>query len=212
MQRFYDAVGAFYRAAAQYAVEKLPFNDKVLENSRFVNFEKRREHEFTMVEFFLQRFPDHLEMSVEEQENLQEQFIDYQLLSNDNIPQHVWNDATVKTDEDGTACLFRMDVIWGHLNATKSADGTHRFDLLARVALTVLCLPHSNAEEERVFSMIGKNKRAERSSLQVKGTLSSIMTVKPADLNAKTFMPPVSVLKAAKSATYEYNKAHKRKL
>ena len=34
MQRLYDAVGAFYRAAAQYAVAKLPFNDKVLENSR----------------------------------------------------------------------------------------------------------------------------------------------------------------------------------
>ena len=145
MQIFYDAGGAFYRAAAQCAVAKLLFSDKVFENSRFVNFEKRREHEFTMIEFFLQRFPDHLRMSVEEEEKLQEQFIDYQLLSNDDIPLHVWNDATVKTDEDGTACLFRMDVIWGHLNATKSADGTPRFDLLARVALTVLCLPHSNA-------------------------------------------------------------------
>ena len=118
----------------------------------------------------------------------------------------------MKTDEDGTPCLFRMDVIWGHLNTTKSADGAPRFDLLVRVALTVLCLPHSNAEEERVFSMIGKNKRAERSSLQVKGTLSSIMTVKLAELNAKTFTPPASVLKAAKSATYEYNKKHKRKI
>ena len=117
----------------------------------------------------------------------------------------------MKTDEDGTPCLFRMDVIWGHLNTTKSA-GAPRFYLLARVALTVLCFPHSNAEEERVFSMIGKNKRAERSSLQVIGTLSSIMTVKLADLNANTFTPPASVLKAVKSATYEYNKAHKRKL
>ena len=111
MQRFYDAVGAFYRAAAQYAVAKLAFNDKVQENSRFVNFEKCREHDFTMVEFFLQRFPRHLQMSVEEQEKLQEQFIDYQLLSNDSIPQHVWNDATVKIDGDENACLFRMDVI-----------------------------------------------------------------------------------------------------
>jgi hypothetical protein len=56
-----------------------------------------------MVQFFLQRFPGHLEMSVEEQEKLQEQFIDYQLLLNDNIPQHVCNDATVKTDEDEDA-------------------------------------------------------------------------------------------------------------
>ncbi len=90
MQIFYDAGGAFYRAAAQYAVAKLLFSDKVFENSRFVNFEKRREHEFTTIEFFLQRFPDHLRMSVEEEEKLQEQFIDYQLLSNDDIPQHVW--------------------------------------------------------------------------------------------------------------------------
>lgn len=85
MQRFHYAVGAFYRAAAQYAVAKLPFHDKVLENSRFVHFEKRREYEFTMVEFFLRRFPDNLQISVEEQEKLQEQFIDYQLLSDDDI-------------------------------------------------------------------------------------------------------------------------------
>ena len=161
---------------------------------------------------FLQRFPRHLQMSVEEQEKLREQFIDYQLLSNDGIPQHVWNDATVKIDGDRNACLFHMDVIWGQLNATKSADGAPRFDLLARVALTVLCLPHSNAEEERVFSMTGKNKQAECSSLEVKETLSSIMTVKLADLNAEIFTPPASVLKAAKSATYEYNTAHKCKL
>ena len=93
-------------------MEKLPFNDKVLENSQFVNFEKCREHGFTKVEFFLQRFLHHLQVSVEEQEKLQEQFIDYQLLSNDSIPQHVWNDATVKTNN-----------WWEQLNATKSADG-----------------------------------------------------------------------------------------
>lgn len=148
MQRFYGAVGAFYRGAAQYAVAKLPFTDKVLENSRFVNFEKRREHEFTMVEFFLQRFPDH-----QQNECWRGRKTTRTVLSNDDIPQHVWNDATVKTDEDGTACLFQMDVICGHLNATKSVYGMPRFDLLARVALTVLCLPHSNAEEAMPSSL-----------------------------------------------------------
>ena len=74
----------------------------------------------------------------------------------------------MKMDEDGTACLFRMDIIWGQLSRTKSADGAPRFHLLVRVAFTVLCLPYSNAEEERVFSMTGKNIRAERSSLEVK--------------------------------------------
>lgn len=71
---------------------------------------------------------------------LQERFIDYQLLS---VPRHVWNDATVKTDEDGVPCLFQMNVIiviWEHLNPTTLI--VHVDDLLARVALTVLCLPH----------------------------------------------------------------------
>lgn len=107
-------------------------------------------------------------MSVKEQEKLQEQFIDYQLLSDDDMPQHFWNDATVKMDKDRMPCLFRMDVIWGHLNTTKSADGAPRFDLLTRVALTVLCLPHSNADEERVFSMLERTNGQSVQALRLK--------------------------------------------
>ena len=47
---------------------------------------------------------------------------------------------------------------WNYLQSMTSADGVLRFHRLARVAKLVLILPHSNASEERVFSMITKNK------------------------------------------------------
>ena len=82
---------------------------------------------------------------------------------------------------------------------------------LFKVAKLILVLPHSNAGEERVFSMVRKNKTTFRSSLSMEGTLSPILTVKLADVNAVKFKPPSELLKKAKGATWEYNKQHKRK-
>ena len=47
----------------------------------------------------------------------------------------------------------RMDLICKYLSSVKSADGTFSFSRLAKVGKLVLLLPHSNAAEERVFSM-----------------------------------------------------------
>ncbi len=73
---------------------------------------------------------------------------------------------------------YRMDVVWGYLSTMRFADGQLMFKKLFKVAKLVLVLPHSNAGEERVFSMVRKNKTSFRSSLSMEGTLSSILTVK----------------------------------
>ena len=52
------------------------------------------------------------------------------------------------------------------------ANGYLKLGKLAIIALLVLTLPHSNAEEERVFSMINKNK-TQRPSLKLDGSLSN---------------------------------------
>ena len=43
-----------------------------------------------------------------------------------------------------------MDIIWAYLRQL--------FPLLSKIELSVLPIPHSNAAEERVFSMIKKTK------------------------------------------------------
>ena len=50
-----------------------------------------------------------------------------------------------------------------------------------QIALLVLTLPHSNSEEERVFSLVTKNKTKFRPNLKPDGTLSSILTIKLAN-------------------------------
>ena len=88
--------------------------------------------------------------------------------------------------------------------------GANEFQRLAAVAKLVLVLPHSNADAEWVFSVVGLNKTKTRNSLALDGTLSSIMTIKMADLEpCFKWEPPSDVLKASKKATGQYNRAHR---
>ena len=95
-----------------------------------------------------------------------------------------------------------------HIFSIKLADENLKFRRLCKVAKTVLILPHSNAGEQRVFSMIRKNKTPFRGSLAVNGTLSSLMTIKLA--NCHQLEPPLEVLTSAKKATRNYKLLHKK--
>ena len=53
-----------------------------------------------------------------------------------------------------------------------------KLPLLSKIALCVLVVPHSSAEEERIFSMIRKNKTDFRSRLHLDGSLNSVMRIK----------------------------------
>ena len=70
----------------------------------------------------------------------------------------------------------------------------------------MLVLPHSNALEEIMFSMV-KKKKTFRASIDF-NTLGSILTVKLANPNAAKFKPDKTLLRSVKSATWEYNKKH----
>ena len=132
------------------------------------------------------------------------------MLQDANIPQDIWDKATVAVDEGQN--YHRMDVLWHYLSTLKAADNSFRFPRLTSVAKLVLTIPHSNAQEERLFSMVRKNKTAFRPSLDPKGTLSSILAIKLAAKEpAHCFEPTKAVLSRAKAATWEYNKAHSRK-
>lgn len=86
------------------------------------------------------------------------------------------------------------------------------FKQLSTVALLVLTLPHSNAGEERVFSLITKNKTKFRPSLKLDGTLASIVMVKLANAQpCHKFEPPDQVIESAKKSTMIYNQAHSSK-
>ena len=53
-----------------------------------------------------------------------------------------------------------MDVVWGYLSSLNIGNGSHKFGRISNVASTVLILPHSNAGEERVPSLIKKKQNS----------------------------------------------------
>lgn len=194
--------------AMGYALSNLPMNDEVLTNAKFVNVISRDKASITQVEYFVERFSNLLPYSSpQEHDKLGEELIEYQLLDDSEIPESVWKSATIQEDESVT--YYRMDVIWHYLANLKAVDGSNRFGRISKVAKLVLILPHSNAKEERIFSMVRKNKTSFRPNLDPSGTLSSILAIKLAnDKPAHAFQPPSTMVKKAKSATWDYNKLH----
>ena len=91
----------------------------------------------------------------------------------------------------------------------KAPCGERRFTLLPAVAQLVLILPYSNAGEERVFSLVTKNKTKFRASIAVEKTLGNILAVKM-NCSQKCYelKCPKDLLKKAKRATVEYNRQH----
>ena len=132
---------------------------------------------------------------------IEEEILQCQLLNDKDIPESTWDSA--KIEDDSTH--FRMDILWSFLLKMKDPSGTAMFERLAKVAILVLTLPHSNAEEERVFSMVTKNKTKFRPSLKLDGTLSSILTIKLANPQpCILYEPTQAVLDSARKATSSY--------
>ena len=126
-------------------------------------------------------------------ENLGQEWLDYQLME----------DAELPTQEP-------LDHFWGTVSKLKLADGTTRFPTLGKLMKALMCIPHSNASSERAFSMMKKVTTEFRSELG-QDTLCAIMALK---YNGHECCHPnlfkdEDLLKKAKSATYLYNKEHK---
>lgn len=122
-------------------------------------------------------------MSLNE-DRLREELIDYQVTDSKHLPQ-----------ED------RIDRFWGLLGKDM------RFSELTRLMKALLCIPHSNASSERVFSMVRKIVTENRMLLD-NSTVCALLSCKINHTGqAYKYTPSQKVLRNAKSATYVYNKS-----
>lgn len=202
---FYTAVRAFYIRATEYLLKWCPLQDRLLIHSTWIDFEHRLERNFSSVEYFVGLYPNvFVDMNIEK---LNDQFIAYQLLVTEEVIRAVREKSGLQNEED----VNRIDDLWLYL-ATLKIPGTNEreFDLLVKVAQCVMTIPHSNASEERIFSLINKNKTPSRSSLQADNTLSSLIIVKTHIEDPLKWNPSETLLQKAKKATKTYNEQHRR--
>lgn len=91
--------------------------------------------------------------------------------------------------------------LWGYTRYQLS-----QVDLLFE---TVMTTPHSNAGEERILSLIQKNKTPGCDSLQLDSTLSALMLVKTHIDDIINWKPDDCLFDAAKKTTRVCNAAHR---
>ena len=119
------------------------------------------------------------------EDRLREELIDFQVTDSRDLPQEQ-----------------RIDRFWGLIGKNDS------FTELARLAKILLCIPHSNASSERVFSMVSKIVTSNRMALD-SSTVCALLSCKINHTGqVHLYTPSQKVLRNAKSATYVYNRAH----
>ena len=149
--RFYQAVRQFYETVISAAFAKLLLHNDTLIHIQFTHFGRREQCSFEDIEYFLKRYSTNLPTSAKDTQSLQEEFVEYELLNEEDIPAAIWDEARVRLpkacddadEEDSTN--YRMDIIWGCLFSLKLSNGCFKFGRLSKVVKTVLILPHSNA-------------------------------------------------------------------
>ena len=203
LQSFYQAVREFLTCATEYLLKWCPFQDELLPYVTWIGFEHRLEKTFLSVVCCWY----HNLFSGMDMDKLNEQYLSYQTLVAEDIPVSVKECAGLEPQDP-----YRVDLLWTYLkDVKKPGTSDSEFDLLFKVAEAIMTIPHSNAGEERVFSLINKNKTPSRSSLKLDGTLSSLITVKTHIVSPLQWTPSTTVLEKDKRATKVYNDQHKKK-
>ena len=143
---FFTAVKAFLVRATEYLLKWCPLQDEVLTHATWLDFKHRLEKSFLSVQYFVLQYPERLpEMDLD---GLYEQFLNYQLLSAEDIPTSVKESVGLSANDP-----HQVDVLWGYLKGVKKpGSSSYEFDLLFKVAEVVMTIPHSNAGEEQIFS------------------------------------------------------------
>lgn len=170
-----------------------PFDDDVLLDAKVVDIRKRLEMSFHQILYFINRFKclrSAVSCTVDE---LEEEFMAYQTAA--------FAETITKAE--------RIDVAWHCISQIKDpASGNDKYGTISAVMKGILVIFHSNADCERIFSLVTKNKTDYRVNLST-ATLGSLII-------RKTMMSATSkvchssdhsheLLKAAKSATYKHH-------
>ncbi|KFM77998.1 hypothetical protein X975_25813, partial [Stegodyphus mimosarum] len=163
-KEFFQCVRKYFSSACDYIVRKFPLQNEVLLNAEVANLKQIENSSFEKIRFFIDKFPFLLTIKENEYHNdaldeLQNQF------------------SAAQFEDFASSGEDRLDVLVGTLKRIKRADGTPKYDRLARVLCAILVIPHSNAECERVFNVVKKNKTMFRSSISPK-TVENILIAK----------------------------------
>lgn len=189
LRRFFISVRKFYISITSKMLAKFPFDDPVVCGLALLNPKNRGDLPPSAITDIARRFPNLV--AEEDFTNLEEEFLDYQ---------------TTPASEFPSCDSVRTDEFWGSiLHLSNRITQKSRFPLMKKVISAVLTIPNSNADCERVFSIVKKIQTDMRSNLD-NSTLCALLTSKLNQTEkCHSFKPTKEQLKCAKSACVCYN-------
>ena len=94
---------------------------------------------------------------------MQQEFLLLQSITLDDFNSLVKEEACTGVDDEGEGVTYRINVLWYHLYEMKiPGTSKSKFENLFKLARVVLCIVHSNAEEELLLSTVNKNLTPQR--------------------------------------------------
>ncbi|KAL3247537.1 hypothetical protein MRX96_056968 [Rhipicephalus microplus] len=165
-QEFFEAVRHYFVTVCDYMRHKFPLTDPALLNAEVVQLKTLDTMFFRKVRFFVDSFPVMLplqpgEAKMEAVDALQ---VEFSKLQAQDLPPHILLEEQV-------------DAQWRMVSQLRTADGRLKFSRIAEVMLGILSIPHSNAECERLFSLVRKTRTEFWSSMSDK-TLGHVLLAK----------------------------------
>ena len=189
-KNFFTCVRDFYVTVISKMLNKFPFTDNVMKELSFLDPRRRSESSCSGILSLASRFTS---FSDDELDDLSMEFRGFRSSSDSDLP---------KFDPKEHAAIEHF---WDAMSKVKlvTVISTHKFGTLAVLAKTLLVLPHSNADPERLFSMVRKIETEQRKNLDP-STVCDLLIV---ELNIATscfdneHLMSKEMLKSAKSAT-----------
>ena len=144
---FFNRVRGFYRAVSSTIIKKFSFDDNLVDDVAFLLPENRDKVTTALVLRLARRFSAATPHDCRDE--LEEEALDYILLPQSSLPTS--GSESVEQSKSDEVCTY-----WTQVGKMTTLMGTVRFPNLSQLAKCILSLPVSNAETERVFSIVRK--------------------------------------------------------
>ena len=147
-KNFFLAVRGFYMECMCKIIRKFPFTDRVISDLGILNPQKLYRVSSASITRLLNRFCK--QCSTDEMDTILKQWHEYQSLPDDQLPKY--------------SSLEEFRASMGQLPLGGGDEDAKHFGDLANMCKLLLILPHSTADPERLFSVIGKVDTSQRST------------------------------------------------
>ena len=121
-KKLHSAAHHYFKSSLKYILEKFLVNNDVLCNVVWVDVLHRIDARWDHVQFFLDTFSSLPLLQGMNFDELYDEFVDYQTLTDECIGKQAWEEAKVidyYNEDENVTNNFRVDILWWHLGQLK---------------------------------------------------------------------------------------------